>query len=115
MSKNPRWVRLANGEIEPEEGVGSIMVCLRQIETSHPAQFLELAKFSTEQLDELSPTAISLFKKHKLVNEEVQPIALWDDVKDVLDSALEWKGNHVHLGSSPLHKDQTNVVPPTED
>ena len=102
-----KLLRLANGAIETEERVGPILIALRGLASQHPAEFEALAKWSIGMAKTLTQAAEDEARRAKLLKEGKKE--LYDDVKDVFESILIRRGNHVAMGGSPLHKDQTNI------
>jgi hypothetical protein len=98
-----RTVRLKTGALEPEESVGLIMVALRQLERDHPEDFRDLAKLCQGQAQSLTPAQLARLRKSQLLRPDASGAAEpYDDVRDVLLSALVCKGRQVQLGLSPL-------------
>lgn len=111
-----KWVRLSNGQVEDENAVGRILLDLRGLALNNPAGFEALAQFVVGQADAVPDYLAARLRALKFAEPGSDPVALYDDVRDVVECCADWRGKRVRFNSDLLfHADQTKIVPPEDD
>lgn len=109
MKKERKLVRLSNGVVDYEDGIGQILLHLRSLAINNPAQFELLAHFVAGKSDDLPDYLVAKLKKINFLKEDDPPV-LYDDVRDVVECCSQWRGNRAYFESMGLfHKNQTNL------
>lgn len=112
--KPAKWVRLSNGVVEDERGVGQIMLALRQLAVNKPSYFEAAANFVAG--GEQPPDFVAARLREIKFAKAGEPLVLYDDVRDVIECCSEWSGKRVVFSSKNLfHQDQSKIVPPGDD
>lgn len=106
-----RLVRLSNGDVEREDGVGSIVVALQALAVNNAVQYEMVAQWVAGQLDELPGYVEARLRQATLLQPGLDPPVLYDDVKAVIVCCTEWTGKRARFSSRTLlHADQSNLV-----
>lgn len=87
-------VLLSNGVWEEEEAVGRIWLDVRYLLLNHAKQTQELLSLAESGQSDLSVAAHKLADKFLFLDANGR---LYDDVRDVLLSGLEWRGGKLQL------------------
>lgn len=102
-------VRLANGEVEYADATGITMGQLRSLFNNQKYAWCDLARaVKTGKFKDL-PDYVGAWCRREGLAPCATEFKLYDDVRDVIESATEWKGDKPVLRNSPLHQDQSNL------
>lgn len=109
-SAGKELVRLSNGAVEREKGVGSIVVALQSLAVNSAAQYEMVAQWVVRQIEELPAHVEARLRQLTLLRPGTDPPELYDDVRDVIECCTEWAGSRARFNSRTLlHRDQTNL------
>lgn len=109
-AKKREVVRLLNGQVEYSDATGTTMGQLPSLFSNQKYAWCDLARaVKSGNYSSLPDYVQAWCRREGLALPETGTFKLYDDVRDVIESATEWKGDKPILRTSPLHQDQTNL------
>lgn len=110
MPKPRATCRLRNGAVHFQDSVAATVRSVRWLAQEQPHSFKDLAAaLRSGSFDDLPDHLVAWCKRECLADAGKAGLTLYDDVKDVLECLVEWRGSAPALRPSPLSGDQKDL------